>query len=323
MQNANQPRIEPFDGDVDLYTDDQVNGGQTEAPATDDEGPRTLTWMAQDSEPPRAAKTHSNGMSSLPSLSTALSPGQHVCISTLSCQLAKTSPVESAKMAGLCKELVFNRSDPSQSLHHSLQLEVTDLSSQDAESTPLCSCLQSSTLYPKYCGECRTLHNFSCAFLEDCYLKGHRVSTDGATHESGAVPPQGVRLGVSDMSTSQPFTSSSGAAMTSSSMSDGPKSITPPRRPITYHDCCNLGQPDPQVLCVSCGVFHSHSCAGRDYCNVRHTLKQLGVCICGKPCSRKPLVLCRYCGKEYCNDCWYRRPVECDCGQTFDQSTSV
>lgn len=89
---------------------------------------------------------------------------------------------------------------------------------------------------------------------------------------------------------------------------------------IPYHHCCDLSQLNPQVLCVTCGVFHSSSCREKDLCQTNHEFKPLGVCSCGSTCTRKPLILCRYCGSEYCQYCWYRNPLVCTCGQTFDQS---
>lgn len=326
---AKQPVMKPIDTelDEDLYTDEQVNGGQREEGVID-EGPRSITWVTQSGSSPRAVKTLSNGMSSLPSPSTS----QHTRISTLNCQLTQMTPREpdsprsssASNRQGRhpCEESTFDKAD----VHlqsSSLQFEAGELGRREAEADQLCSCLQSSQYFLKH----KTFHNINCALLEHCFMEGHNVVTPDSTTEplnrSGSVSPEGESLRVSDVSTAQTLTSSS-AAMSLSPLCDGPKSIIPPRQPITYHNCCNLNQLDPQVLCISCCVFHSHSCREqRDYCQVHHTVKQLGVCECGKKCSRKPLVLCRYCGIEYCNDCWYRNPVVCVCGQTFDQSSSV
>lgn len=93
--------------------------------------------------------------------------------------------------------------------------------------------------------------------------------------------------------------------------------------PITFHECCDLSTPDPRVLCRGCRVFHSGSCKEGKLCQTNHDVSSLGECFCGKVCSRSPLVLCRYCGTEYCSNCWYKNPIMCTCGQTFDQSSSV
>lgn len=328
---AKQPAMEPTgtELDEDLYTDEQVNGGQRQEGVVD-EGPRSLTWVPQSGTSPQAVKTLSNGMSSLPAPSTS----QHTCISTLNCQLTKASPGEpDAPRSSLasnrpgrrfCEQSAFDGVDI-QLQSSSLQFEVGELGRREAKADQLCSCYQSSNFLRKHCVECKTLHNITCALLDHCSVKGHKVvlfdPTTEPLNESGLVSPLGESLRVSD--TSEALTSSS-APMSSLPLCDGPKSIIPVRQPITYHNCCNLAQLDPQFLCVSCSVFHSNSCrTQRDYCKVHHTVKQLGVCQCGKQCSRKPLVLCRYCGNEYCSDCWYRNPVVCVCGQTFDQSSSV
>lgn len=175
------------------------------------------------------------------------------------------------------------------------------------EADPLCSCLQASPLCLQHCAECNALHDFTCSSLEICTMSGHDVTFSIANEvkESGAASPQRA----------------SPTAMSSLSLHDDHKSTS--LQPISYHDCCDLTKLNPELLCRSCSVFHSGSCKEKDFCESSHAVQRLGVCSCGSYCSRKPLVLCRYCGNEYCNPCWYRNPVTCSCGQTFDQSSSV
>lgn len=325
---VNQP---PFEGEVemDLYTDEQINGGQR-ATVISDESPRSLTWVSQSSESPATVKTHSNGVTS--SSSTSLSTREDIHISTLNCQLTKTSPLESdttRSSASMkqgkrpCEESTFDKVD---SQSHSLQKEAMGLFKSVAEANHFCSCLQSPHICLKLCIECNALHSISCALLEHCIMESHCVVfSDIMTEEmeeSRAVSPQGGSLSVSGMSAS-PTLASSSAAMSSLVLCDDPESIIPSLHPIGYHDCCDLAQLDPQVLCLSCSVFHAGSCRGIEFCQMHHKIKPLGVCSCGRTCARNPLVLCRYCGNEYCRDCWYRNPVVCTCGQTFDQSSSV
>lgn len=322
------PVMEPFHGEVevDLYTDEHVNGGQGEPVVTDDESPRSLTWATQSSASPPAVKTHSNGVTSPSSLSTR---GDPVCVSTFNCQLPKTSPLDpdptrspSASMRQSRRPCEESRFD---SQSHSLQVEAMRFSKGEAE-PDLCSCLQSPHLCLKVCLDCDTSHDIACALLQQCYAENHRTAFPDDTPEEmkelRAVSPQGGSLRVSDQSAS-PTLSGSSAAISSLALRDEPASMIPSLHPIAYHDCCDLAQLDPQVLCLSCSVFHSGSCRGIDFCQSHHSIKPLGVCSCGRACSRKPLVLCRYCGNEYCNHCWYRNPVVCSCGQTFDQSSSV
>ncbi|XP_042351338.1 spermatogenesis associated 2-like [Plectropomus leopardus] len=330
--DVNQPLIEQFDGEgeVDLYTDEHVNGGQREVAV--DESPRSLTWMNQSGASPPPIKTHSNGVTSLSSSSGPLSTREHVCVSTYNCQLTKTSPLEPdttrSFSAGVrqgrrpCEELRFDKGN-SQSL--SLEAEALGLCERQAEANHLCSCLQTSPLFIKLCIECNTSHDVTCVLLQQCMMENHHtVFPDNTTEEMELreVSPQAGSLRVSGMSTSPTLTSSS-AAMSSLALHDDPKSIIVSLHPITYHECCDLAKPDPQVLCHSCGVFHSGSCREINFCQIHHSITPLGVCSCGRACSRNPLVLCRYCGNEYCSDCWYRNPVVCTCGQTFDQSSSV
>lgn len=149
-------------------------------------------------------------------------------------------------------------------------------------------------------------------------------STMDTMEDPRAESPQSGGLRVSRVSATPTLTSST-AAMSSLGLCDeyNPKSIVLPLDPITYHECCDLAHLDPRSFCHTCRVFHSNSCRNMDHCQSHHTVKRLGVCSCGRACARNPLVLCRYCGNEFCRGCWYRSPVECSCGQTFDQSSSV
>ncbi|XP_029010112.1 spermatogenesis associated 2-like [Betta splendens] len=324
-----QPVTEPLDADVDvdLYTDVLANGGQKEIGGVDDEGPRSLIW-ASPLGSPKAVKMHSNEIMSLPSTSASPPTGEHSCISMLNCQLTKTSPVESnihrsssvnkRQSKQTCNESKLDGGDQPQL--HSLQLEEVELGMKKAEANQLCSCLQNSS-YPtmKHCAKCKLTDSKSCAVLGSCHVERRPDVAVDSMAGSGSVSAQNESLRVSDRSAAQIVPSGS-TVMSSLVRSDCPK---PKPKAITYHECCNLAQLDPRLLCHSCCVFHSESCKEREYCKSHHMVKELGVCECGRLCSRKPLVLCRYCGSEYCRDCWYRTPLECTCGQTFDQSSSV
>eukprot|EP00064_Thunnus_orientalis_P011573 superscaffoldBa00001682_g11604 len=274
-----QPQREQFDGevDMDLYTDEHINGGQKEVVVNDDESPRSLTWVSSASTP--AVKTHSNGVTP-----GSLSTRENVCISTFDCPLPNKSPLESDHTGNSSSSTRQSRGPG----------EETKLDKADLQS--------------------RSLH--------DCYMQGHNVLLPEQMQESAGVSPQGGSLRAGALSAS-PTLSSSSAAMSSLALCDDPKSMSPAQHPLSYHNCCDLTHLNPRVLCLSCGVFHSDRCREIEFCQTKHIIKELGVCSCGRACSRKPLVLCRYCGNEYCNPCWYRNPVVCTCGQTFDQSSSV
>lgn len=323
-----QPHREQFDGelDVDLYTDELVNGGQKEVVVNDDGSPRSLAWVTPSGASPTAVKTHSNGVTS-----SSVSTRENVCISHLSlnCQLTKTSPLEldttGSSSASTRQGRRLNeetKSDKADLQPCGLQVEATGMCCNEAEGNQFCDCLQSNELHITQCLECNTFHNVTCPWFDSCYRRGHTVLNQEQFEELAAVSPQGASVRARPLSAS-PTLSSRSTAMSSLALGDNPKSISPIHHPITYHDCCDLNCLNPQFLCLSCRVFHSNSCRDIDRCQTKHSIKELGVCSCGRACSRKPLVLCRYCGNEYCSPCWYRNPVVCTCGQTFDQSSSV
>lgn len=307
-----------FEGEeeVDLYTDEQINGGQR---VRNEERPHP-----KGSAPSPAAKTHSNGVSS-PASSASASAREDMHISTLNCQLTKMSPLEQDVTNAVrvkdgklpCEEATFNKDDPQS---QSQQVEPVGLCKNVAEAENLCSCLQSSDIFLKHCIPCNTLHNTSCTLLQDCIVQGHYVALPDATtnhtidESNTAFPPGACRGGAS------PALAGCSAAASPLAICDDSNSISQPPKPIPFHYCCDLSEIDLQVLCLSCGLFHSRSCREIDFCQKHHKFKLLGVCSCGRQCSRKPLVLCRYCGNEYCRQCWFRNPVACTCGQTFDQS---
>lgn len=296
-----EPLMEQFDGEVDLYGDEQVNGGHREAVAaavTDDESPRSLAWTSLSTVSTSAVKMPSNGVTPSP----------------LESNTTRSSSGSRRQSRRACGESRFDRTD---SQPRNLQA--------DLDADHFCSCLTSPPVCLRRCIECDALHDITCASLDVCKMKGHRVDfADNTTEDftdSGAVSLQSRHLRAG---ASSPAVTSSSAAISSLALCDDPELIGHQAlQPISYHDCCDLTKLDPQVLCHSCSVFHSGSCRESDHCQEKHGARRLGVCSCGRACPRKPLVLCRYCGNEYCNNCWYRNPVTCGCGQTFDQSSSV
>ncbi|XP_072241465.1 spermatogenesis associated 2-like [Leuresthes tenuis] len=273
---VNQPPVELSNVEVDLYGDEQLNGGQEEAAASDDESPGPLTEAAQSSAAPPAGQTQrsSNGVTSPPKESDT------------------TKSSSASKRHDACEEFQSDPADLPQG-------------AGEPEGRHLCSCLQSSPLFLKRCFECNTLHDITCASLYFCNANGHSVSFTDSLTEKMAPPLEASPSG--------------GGARESARNALASDSLLQ----ISFHECCNLSKLDPQLLCESCRVFHSGACREGKVCRSSHDFSLLGTCSCGKLCSRKPLVLCRYCGNEYCNNCWYRNPVTCSCGQTFDQSTPV
>lgn len=286
--------MELTEGEVDLYRDDHVNEEQEESVDDDEENPHSLIRAVQSNKTSPAGQTHSNGASYVSS-----SPESDTRKSfSLNKSKSKRSP----------EGLKSDKLD-------SLQIHVSGFGKCESDVIHHCSCLSHPCLILKRCSDCNTLHDVTCSFLEDCYKEGHKVQfADKLPEKTKEMsPPSGNKTNEA---------SCSNAARTPDVCDDAKSAAL---EPISYHSCCDLrvANPDPRILCHKCRVFHATKCMEGKLCGVNHQVSELGRCSCGKYCARKPLVLCRYCGREYCSACWYRRPVCCICGQTFDQESSV
>lgn len=295
LDNAKKTLTVPFDGegDMDLYTDDQVNGGHEEAGVPDDQHPRSLTWIPESHAP--AVKVNSNGTPSSPSASR-----EHIYRSTLN-----ASPLDSVSCATFSRrplgEAASDRGEAESSGAYTSGSWFLD---SGAKMDHACSCLQSPCVMLNHCTNCDTFHHITCALFEPCRANGHHVVFVDKTTEK-----------MKELTTG----GGGGVALSSLCLHDDAVST-----PIAYHDCCDPAHPDPSHLCFSCLVFHSESCTDAILCQSRrHRIRTLGTCSYGTRCRGKPYVLCRYCGNEYCKDCWFRNPINCTCGRTFDQSSSV
>lgn len=290
MLEVGEALMEQPDGDVDLYTD-PVNEGDPQMVVNKEESPCSFIWTTADNVSPTTVKTHSNG-------TTASFPPRE----PLTGRNSADSKRPSWRSPGATR-LGETNSEP-----QSLQVDpIEALKSEDGDHN-LCRCVQNSDSC-SYCSECKALHDETCVVLKICRKNLHNVK-QVKKMQSG-----GLR---------SPTLTGSSAAVSSLPLSEDPASIIALPPAIAYHECCDLNNPDPQILCYKCRVFHLKSCNMAKSCLSLHRSTQLGKCSsCKKWCSRKPLVLCRYCGNEYCSGCWFRNPLACSCGQTFDQSTSV
>uniref|UniRef100_A0A1A8PLN4 Spermatogenesis associated 2-like n=1 Tax=Nothobranchius rachovii TaxID=451742 RepID=A0A1A8PLN4_9TELE len=282
---VSQPPLEPVVEEIYIYGEEWVKGEQNKAAVVDEESPSPLTNGA--------------GCMSQP----------------VDAGISRSPSSRKGKSKHSCEESESAKTD-------SKQIDASGRNKAQPDANHSCSCLQSLVLL-KYCLECNAFHDLTCTFISVCKKRGHRVEfadslpgrmDDG--RETG--PPSEI---FKEDATNSPTSSS--VALPSSAVCDDAKSPSLSVEPIRYHSCCDLAKPDPRVLCRSCNVFHSRSCAEGKSCQKNHTVSELGMCTCGLFCARNPLVLCRYCGKEYCTQCWFRNPVSCHCGQTFDQSSSV
>ncbi|XP_077938298.1 uncharacterized protein LOC144383672 isoform X2 [Gasterosteus aculeatus] len=322
---ASDQLMQPYDGEaeVDLYTDQHVKGGQREAALhAADESPHSLTPAAQSGA--SAPKAHSNGVRSPSSASP-----RETCVSKLDCRLSRAEPPEPSReppaVAAGARQARRpprgeSRSDKADSQARSLQVGATGLCRSEADADRLYE-----QAPPPCLGGCvdrgATHRGTAGASFQPRYAEEPDTAfPDGPTEKASEFQPLSLQGGGLGLSPSPP---PEGVAMSSLALCSDPEAMMTPRHPFAYHECCDRGQPDPLALCFSCGVFHAGSCRDVDFCQTHHNIKPLGVCGCGTACARKPLVLCRYCGEEYCSNCWYRSPVVCSCGQTFDQSSPV
>lgn len=302
--------LQQFDGEQeeDLYTDQQVNGGPRGMLVHDDESPRSLSRVTLGRASPPASMIHSITTVSPRSSSPSLSAREDGRISTIAMMSPPECDLELARRP--CEASAFN-SMPSLGL----QAEARPLYRREAADH--CSCLQSSVLCLRLCAECNILHDIACPAFRHCRTANHHIDLPTNVPEemdhSGAAAPQVGGHGMGDISPHE-------AGLSSLALHEDPE---PSLKPFALHECCDLARPDPRILCFDCRVFHSEPCRLKDICQSVHQVEPMGVCACGKTCHRKPIVLCRYCGKEYCTHCWYRNPLKCACGQTFDQSSSV
>ncbi|XP_061775993.1 spermatogenesis-associated protein 2-like protein isoform X1 [Nerophis ophidion] len=298
MMGVKQPLMESdAESEVDLYTDEQVNQGQRVLVVRDDDSSQKPAWDV--------------GNSGSLSFQAA---GDRSCVSALKCQLS--SKFEAEAGGGSLVSVRRHLSAGEESVDAEFQPRSLQVGMTEAERGNICSCLRSPRFYLNECIECNAHHDASCAVLRRCSQAGHQLRPFVTIKESTAPPSHNTR-------TPELVFSGSSADMAALSLSDKPKSLSITPLPISYHDCCNGSTRDPAVACLTCRLFHKASCKDVNSCQTQHSLKHLGLCACGRTCSRKPMVLCCYCGNEFCKDCWYLNPCICTCGQTLEPSSSV
>ncbi|XP_052007788.1 spermatogenesis-associated protein 2-like protein [Xyrauchen texanus] len=90
-----------------------------------------------------------------------------------------------------------------------------------------------------------------------------------------------------------------------------------PDKPISYHQCYTANQHWPEIVCLSCNVFCFSGCPDGRQCSQKHKIRQLKTkCV---NCSDSELfILCRYCCDVYCKKCWFKSPILCKCGMSFN-----
>lgn len=290
----------PEENDVDLYTDEQDNRGIGEV-SVDDEPPQSLSCM------PEKSAANNNGTNG---------SKQPLYISTHYRQV--NNPSADAKANGF---------SPSHRFRNHLYESIDEIEAQsgtryeektehDAQSM-LCSCLQEKPLVLMHCTEYQIYHDYSCALFKQKNIHNVEYVKN--------IPEQFVQArvaGSQHRGNTSPTLTRSSAAFSTLDLHDKHESVSSIVSPISNHNCCDLID-DPQVLCFSCKFFHKDFCNEAKRCLRFHESKKLGTCS-QVECSKETVMLCKYCGSEYCRVCWYKDPIKCSsCGQTFDMSSSV
>lgn len=286
--------------EADLYRDEPVNGEQKEWIIDNEENPHSLIRAIQSNPSSPAGQTRSIGANYMPS-----SPESDT---------SRSSSFNKSKGKRSSEELKYKLD--------SQQIQASGIGKGESEINHLCSC-PNGLDHPCHCFDCNSFLDPTCAFLDECTMKDHKGQfADNLPEKMKEARELSLPSPIFRESGTKNVTSTN-AATSSSDVCDAAESA--PLQPISYHSCCDLKMvnPDPRIFCPKCLVFHAHWCKEGKLCQESHEATRLGLCSCGKYCARKPLVLCRYCGREYCRKCWFRQPIMCICGQTFDQESSV
>ncbi|XP_064808115.1 spermatogenesis associated 2-like [Oncorhynchus masou masou] len=303
-QEGDFPESSTIEADLDLYTDDEFNGH------------KEVGLVRDPLCSPR--RVYTRGLSS---------QRENICVSSLNCQLIKTSSLAPTRNTPTHKqrespnkELAMSGSDKGDSQLLSAKASGNAHPVSPGGSQFCIECYPSPCIH--HCKNCNTLRSLNCPILESCKDKGHEVKhIDGdevlqEQRESSGLSP---RLG-SPGEGGVPLYEDKREFCPSLDVFEA-GSLTP--QPIPFHDCCNIANPDPEVTCLTCKVFHTRACKMLEMCQRKHKMLMLDVCSSGLGCPRPPCKLCRYCSVVYCKDCWYRTPLQCVCGYPFDESSEV
>ncbi|XP_043119873.1 spermatogenesis associated 2-like [Puntigrus tetrazona] len=159
------------------------------------------------------------------------------------------------------------------------------------------------------CYDCQLIHDHNCHFIKMCSLK-HTVRPTGKLQ-----PPQ------EEVNTHKRHKCLSSAHHQQHSQETSASETT--CAPMSYHEHCwksNLTL--PEVLCLTCKVFHFSGCPVRWQCSQEHRIKIVDI-FCISCLSHELSTLCRYCGAVYCKLCCFKNTMICKCGKPFLNPTSV
>ncbi|KAK9958833.1 hypothetical protein ABG768_010933 [Culter alburnus] len=188
------------------------------------------------------------------------------------------------------------------------------------------------------CHDCQVIHDHNCKIIEICNSK-HNVQPTGKLQ-----PPQGERVNAKKrhkcLSSAAPVDvichtcnnshdffcqdwqkcfANAHHIQYSQEMGDSEKRCAP----IPFHkNCLTDTQLLPEIVCLTCKAFHFSGCPDGRHCSQKHKTKDIGTtCI---TCFASELVtFCRYCGAPFCNRCYFKNALLCQCGNPLISSSSV
>ncbi|KAL0968223.1 hypothetical protein UPYG_G00264000 [Umbra pygmaea] len=277
-EKENTLELSAMEGEMDLYTDD-------------------LRCLPVNFNTSPSSTRDSNGLTA---------QRDNVCVSTLHCQLTRTTSLATTRNTPIQKQRDFTTEDLA--------------SSHEGD-----SCGQSGHVSPvSLGGSCVT----SYSSIGVCVKHGRNCNRSGVSsclpEKCNAARPDLMEDSDNSRASSWPRVCGDRGAFpphSNTEPADDFQAGNPPLS-IPFHDCCLTAKPEPGVMCFTCRVFHTSACKEATTCLRNHDVNKLGLCT-SPGCSKGSFVLCRYCSAEFCKDCWYREPLNCPCGQLFDQSSSV
>ncbi|KAJ7997763.1 hypothetical protein DPEC_G00215500 [Dallia pectoralis] len=292
-EKENVPGLSAVEGDVDLYTDhfsEKKDVGFVRDP------PGSPVRVGHTNTSPIITQDR-NGLAT---------HKEYACVSTLNCQLTRTPS------SGSMRNTQIN-----------MKRDCTDADLAKSERVDLFSCPEerSASCSPKSPGGSRFC---SCINTSPGSCVEHSAPIDNMSTHLRETSDNKESVLTEESSRASPWHQISGDGAASPTRSDDKRQqmdVVQSRDPILFHMCCPTANPDPALACLTCRFFHTSVCKEAELCQRMHKVKNLGACM--SACQKLPYILCRYCSAEYCKDCWYREPLDCVCGQPFDQSSSV
>ncbi|XP_056334203.1 spermatogenesis associated 2-like [Danio aesculapii] len=144
------------------------------------------------------------------------------------------------------------------------------------------TCLTAKTVIYAICHTCNYVHDCKCEYLQICMKYVHHVEY-------------------------------------SKEMGDSETTCAP----IPYHPGCWKGNHRvPEIICLTCKVFHFPLCHDGQQCSKLHNIQVVGTeCVICHSCEL--FTFCRYCGAPHCKLCFYKNTLLCRCGKSLVSCSAV